>query len=82
MEFIECSCKKHRASGSIYPKNKVPKDLFRKYPDKSESTALFKTCTDCRKHEKMLKLKRKTNNQTAPTEKFKACSSKIIQKIV
>ncbi len=39
MEFIACTSKSHRASGSKYPKNKVPRCLFRKYPDKSESTA-------------------------------------------
>ena len=35
---------------SPYPKNKVPRELFRKEPDNSKSE-LYNTCSDCRKYE-------------------------------
>ena len=47
-EFGTCSSSSHKKA-SKYPKDKVPKNLFRKYMDKPNSV-MCETCCDCRKH--------------------------------
>ena len=50
-DFLQCAYEGHRASGSVYPRARVPTALF---ADK-HSTKLLKYCIDCRQHNQKIK---------------------------
>lgn len=51
--FGTCYSKEHNIIGvSEHSKDRVPIFLLLKYPDKTESISVFKTCLDCRKYAK------------------------------
>jgi len=64
-EELYCSGESHLTQ-SEYPRDKVPKKLFKKYPEHPNSPLLSK-CEDCRKHH----AKREYNRRSFLTEKAK-----------
>lgn len=61
-EFLTCSYDAHRASGSIYPKDKIPIELFHR-KTKDGGFQLLKTCLDCRTYINISKTKTRSKRK-------------------
>ncbi len=67
--FICCPSQKHDKA-SHYPREEVPKEMFRKYPEDSRSP-LFDNCSDCRNHSNRLNTESKKKRiESIDTDSF------------
>lgn len=65
--FLYCQHKRHNTSGSKYPVNQVPIELFRKIPD-DEKSELLTSCKDCRDSQSIYTEKLDTKNKQIAIE--------------
>jgi len=71
-DLLICSIKSHINYGSIYPRNEVPIDLFRKEPGNAKSE-LFSSCKDCRNHTARVQLTRVNTQKIIAEDNNKFC---------
>src|ERR1700722_5870180 len=68
-KFQSCTYKDHKNKGvSIYPRDKVPIEFFRKDPDNPKSE-LLNSCFDCRKYKANINQKSRTKKRAEAAER-------------